>query len=467
MCNFANDMDNTNEIEMFSPEEMQSPFEAIKETDGEGREWWNSRKLARLMGYQKYWNFERLMDKVATFLQQEKGLDLKEHMVEIEEMAQLGSGTVRNVKSFKLSRTACIAISSNADQKKPAVKAAKEFFVSKVDSQELATSMEGNVLIYRSTTGKVNVTVVFNNGNLWLSQKRMSDLYAVDVSTINYHLKQINDTGELHLSDVIRKIQIPSEKWDEQGVLLYNLDAIIAVGYRVNSYEATQFRIWARGVLKEYIIKGFVMDDERLKGKDPFGADYFEELLDRIREIRTSERRYYQKITDIYAECSSDYDKDSEITRTFYKTVQNMMHYAVTHQTAAEIVYDRADAEKPHMGLMTWKNAPDGRVVKSDVTIAKNYLSEKEVDELNLLTTAFLEIAERRARRHVLTTMAEWKQVLEHYLKVSDADILPDAGSVTHEEAEAKALGEYEKFWRIQDQTFLSDFDKLIEDLSK
>ena len=460
-------MDNTNEIEMFSPEDMQSPFEAIKETDVEGREWWNSRKLARLMGYQKYWNFERLMDKVSSFLQQEKGLDLKEHMVEIEEMAQLGSGTVRNVKSFKLSRTACIAISSNADQKKPAVKAAKEFFMSKVDSQELATSMEGNVLIYRSTTGKVNVTVVFNNGNLWLSQKRMSDLYAVDVSTINYHLKQINDTGELHLSDVIRKIQIPSEKWDEQGVLLYNLDAIIAVGYRVNSYEATQFRIWARGVLKEYIIKGFVMDDERLKGKNPFGADYFEELLDRIREIRTSERRYYQKITDIYAECSSDYDKDSEITRTFYKTVQNMMHYAVTHQTAAEIVYDRADAEKPHMGLMTWKNAPDGRVVKSDVTIAKNYLSEKEVDELNLLTTAFLEIAERRARRHVLTTMAEWKQVLEHYLKVSDADILPDAGAVTHEEAEAKALGEYEKFWRIQDQTFLSDFDKLIEDLSK
>ena len=219
----------------------------------------------------------------------------------------------------------------------------------------------------------------------------------------------------MQLSEAIKNLLNPSDNCDEQGVLLYNLDAIIAVGYRVNSYEATQFRIWAREVLKEYIIKGFVLDDERLKGKNPFGADYFEELLDRIREIRTSERRYYQKITDIYAECSSDYDKDSEITRTFYKTVQNMMHYAVTHQTAAEIVYDRADAEKPHMGLMTWKNAPEGRVVKSDVTIAKNYLSEKEVDELNLLTTAFLEIAERRARRHVLTTMAEWKQVLEHY----------------------------------------------------
>ena len=453
------------EIELFSPEEMQSPFEAIKETDDNGREWWNSRKLARLMGYQKYWNFERLMDKVATFMQQEKGLDLKEHMVEIEEMAKLGAGTTRLVKSMKLSRTACLAIATNADQKKPLVKAAKEYFTEGMTSKELATSVEGNVLIYRSSTGKVNVSVMFSNENLWLSQRRMSELYNVDVSTINYHLKQLDESGEVHFSEVIRKIQIPSEKWDEQGVLMYNLDAIIAVGYRVNSYEATQFRIWAREVLKEFIIKGFVMDDERLKGKNPFGADYFDELLDRIREIRTSERRYYQKITDIYAECSSDYDPKSEITKTFYKTVQNMMHYAVTHQTAAEIVYDRADAEKPHMGLMTWKNAPDGRVVKSDVTIAKNYLSEKEVDELNLLTTAFLDMAEDRARRHIIMKMEDWKALLERYLQISDRDILPNAGSVSHEEAEAKALGEYEKFWRIQDQTFLSDFDKFLESI--
>ena len=345
-------MAHDNELEMFSPEEMQSPFESIKEVDGEGREWWNSRKLAKLMGYQKYWNFERLMDKVATFLQQEKGLDLKEHMVEIEEMAQLGSGTVRRVKSFKLSRAACMAISINADPKKPLVKAAKEFFMSKMDSKELAASVEGNVLIYRSTTGKVNVTVVFNNDNLWLSQKRMSDLYGVDVSTINYHLKQINDSGELQLSEAIGKIQIPSEKWDEQGVLLYNLDAIIAVGYRVNSYEATQFRIWAR-------------------------------------------------------------------------------------------------------------------VVKSDVTIAKNYLSDKEIESLNLLTTAFLDMAEDRARRHIIMKMTDWKTLLERYLQISDRDVLPDSGSISHEEAEAKALGEYEKFWRLQDKTFLSDFDKFIEGLEK
>ena len=453
------------EIELFSPEEMRSPFEVIKEIDDKGREWWNSRKLARLLGYQKYWNFERLMDKVCIFLQQEKGLDLKEHMVEIEEMAQLNNGGYRHVKSMKLSRTACMAIVLNADQKKPIVKAAKDYFMSCMGSSEFATSVEGNVLIYRSSTGKVNVNVLFSNETFWLSQKRMSELFNVTIPDITYHLKQINDSGEVQLSAAIKKFLIPSDNCDEQGVLMYNLDAIIAVGYRVNSYEATQFRIWAREVLKEYIIKGFVMDDERLKGKNPFGADYFEELLDRIREIRTSERRYYQKITDIYAECSSDYDPKSEITKAFYKTVQNMMHYAVTHQTAAEIIYDRADAEKPHMGLMTWKNAPDGRIIKSDVTIAKNYLSEQEVDELNLLTIAFLDIAERRARRHLITTMADWKRVLEQYLKVSDADILPDAGSVSHEEAEAKALGEYEKFWRIQDQTFLSDFDKFLESI--
>ena len=454
-----------NRTELFSAEEMLSPFEVIKETDGDGREWWNSRKLARLLGYQKYWNFERLMDKVAVFLQQDKGQDLKEHMVEIEEMAQLNNGGYRQVKSIKLSRTACVAITMNADQKKPVVKAAKDYFACKMDSKEVTTGFEGNVLIYRSSTGKVNVNVLFSQDTFWLSQKRMSALFNVALSTINYHLAQIDESGEVQLSTAIRKIRISSDNCDEQGVLLYNLDAIIAVGYRVNSYEATQFRIWARNVLKEYIIKGFVIDDERLKGKNPFGADYFEELLERIREIRTSERRYYQKITDIYAECSSDYDKDSEITRTFYKTVQNMMHYAVTHQTAAEIVYDRADAEKPHMGLTTWKNAPDGRVIKNDVTIAKNYLSEKEVDELNLLTTAFLDIAERRARRHVLTTMSEWKQVLEHYLKVSDADILPDAGTISHEEAASKAFGEYEKYRRIQDRTFLSDFDKFIESI--
>ncbi len=448
-------------------EELQSSFETIKETDSEGREWWNSRKLARLLGYQKYWNFERLINKVTPFLQKEKGLDLKEHIVEIEEMAQLHNSGYRKVTSVLLSRTACLAIVMNADQKKPLVKAAKDYFTDKMSSTDLATSIEGNVLMYKSSTGKVNVTVVFNNETFWLSQKRMAELFNVAISTINYHLSEIEKSGEVQLSESIRKIRIPSDNCDDQGVLMYNLDAIIAVGYRVNSYEATQFRRWATEVLKQYIIKGFVMDDERLKGKDVFGADYFEELLERIREIRTSERRYYQKITDIYAECSSDYDAQAETTRQFYKTVQNMMHYAVTHQTAAEIIYDRADAEKPNMGLMTWKNAPDGRISKSDVTVAKNYLSENEVTRLNLISTAFLDLAEDRAQRHILMKMTDWKKVLEGYLKISDYEILENAGSISHEEAEAKALGEYEKYRKIQDQTFLSDFDKFLESLKQ
>ena len=213
---------------LFDPEEMQSPFDAIKEVDGEGREWWNSRKLARLMGYMKYWNFERLMDKVAAFLQQEKGLDLKEHIVETEEMAQLNNGGWRQVKSVMLSRTACIAIATNADQKKPIVKAARDYFMSNMSSTELATSVEGNVLIYRSSTGKVNVNVLFSNETFWLSQKRMSELFNVTIPDIVYHLRQINDNGEVQLSAAIKKILIPSDNCDEQGVLMYNLDAIIA-----------------------------------------------------------------------------------------------------------------------------------------------------------------------------------------------------------------------------------------------
>lgn len=290
----------------------------------------------------------------------------------------------------------------------------------------------------------------------------MVELFGVTVPTINYHLDQIELSGEIHLSDSIRKIRIPSDKWSGE-VMMYNLDVVIAVGYRVNSYEATQFRIWSTQILKEYLTKGFVLDDERLKGKNVFGADYFDDLLDRIREIRLSERRYYQKITDIFSECSADYDKDSETTKSFFKIVQNMMHYAVTKQTAAEIIYKRADAERPHMGLTTWKNAPDGRVVKSDVTVAKNYLSEKEVDSLNRLSSAFIDIAEQRAEDHILMTMADWKDLLARYMELNNRGLLPDTGHVTHEQVEEKALTEYEKFRVIQDREIMSDFDRQLE----
>lgn len=441
--------------------ELQSPFEQLREVDGYGREWWNSRRLARVMGYGKYWNFERAIAKAQAWASQ-KGYHLGEHFVEITEMAELGSGAVREVTSIRLSRAACMAVVMNADQKKEMVKVARQYFSSTMTPDVAVRSMESSVLMYKGGRGKVQVQVIFDTNTFWLSQQRMAELFGVTVPTINYHLDQINQSGEILLSDAIRKIRIPSDKWSGE-VMMYNLDVVIAVGYRVNSYEATQFRIWATSVLKEYLTKGFVLDDERLKGKDVFGADYFDDLLDRIREIRLSERRYYQKITDIYSECSSDYDRDSEETRLFFKMVQNMMHYAVTKQTAAEIIYDRADAERPHMGLTTWKNAPDGRVVKSDVTVAKNYLSEKEVDSLNRLSNVFIDIAEQRAEDHILMTMADWSGLLQKYMDLNSRPMLPDAGRVTHEQAVEKALTEYDKFRVIQDREIMSDFDRQIE----
>lgn len=441
--------------------ELQSPFEQLREVDGDGREWWNSRRLARVMGYGKYWNFERVIAKAQAWTSR-KGYHLGEHFVEITEMVELGSGAVREVTSVRLSRAACTAVAMNADQKKEMVKVAQQYFSSTMTLDVAVRSMESSVLMYKGGRGKVQVQVIFDTNTFWLSQQRMAELFGVTVPTINYHLDQINQSGEILLSDAIRKIRIPSDKWSGK-VMMYNLDVVIAVGYRVNSYEATQFRIWATSVLKEYLTKGFVLDDERLKGKDVFGADYFDDLLDRIREIRISERRYYQKITDIYSECSSDYDKDSEETRTFFSTVQNIMHYAVTRQTAAEIIYDRADAERPHMGLTSWKNAPDGRVVKSDVTVAKNYLSEKEVDSLNRLSNAFIDIAEQRAEDHILMTMADWSGLLQKYMDLNNRPMLPCAGKVTHEQAVEKALNEYDKFRVIQDREMMSDFDRQIE----
>lgn len=440
--------------------ELQSPFDQLCEVDADGKEWWNSRKLARVMGYGKYWNFERVIAKAQAWISQ-KGYHLGDHFIEITEMAELGSGAVREVTSIRLSRAACIAVVMNADKRKDMVKIAQQYFSATLTPDVVARSMEASILMYKGRRGNVQVQVIFDTNTFWLSQQRMADLFGVTVPTINYHLNQIEESGEIHLSDAIRKIKKTSDKWSGE-VMMYNLDVVIAVGYRVNSYEATQFRIWATQILKEYLIKGFVLDDDRLKGKNIFGADYFDDLLDRIREIRISERRYYQKITDIYCECSSDYDKDSEETRLFFKTVQNMMHYAVTQQTAAEIIYDRAAAERPHMGLTSWKNAPDGRVVKSDVTVAKNYLSEKEVESLNRLSNAFIDIAEQRAEDHVLLTMADWASLLKRYMDLNNRPMLSDAERVTHNEAITKALTEYDKFRVIQDREIMSDFDQQL-----
>ena len=442
---------------------MQSDYERIRKADEHGKEYWSARELASTMGYSTWQKFNRVLNK-SLQVAQNKGMNIGNHFNQVVEMVRLGSGSFRKVENWHLSRMACLIIAENADSKKTQVQEARQYFKEQVPATELVEShVASKILLYKTSQGESRIEVVFNSETFWLSQKRMAELYGVDVSTVNYHLKEIFKSGELSAQAVIRKIPITAADGKNYDTMLYNLDAIIAVGYRVNSYQATQFRIWATAVLKELIIKGFVLDDERLKQGKHFGKDYFDDLLERIREIRTSERRYYQKITDVYAECSADYDAKSETTKLFFKMVQNMMHWAVTHQTAAEIIYNRADAEMPHMGLTTWKNAPDGRVQKSDTIVAKNYLSDKEVTSLNRLSNAFLDLAEDRADRQLIMTMADWKKELERFLGAYRYDIIPNAGTITAEEAKEKAYSEYDKFRLIQDREYLSDFDKEIK----
>ena len=441
---------------------LQPDFEQIKKRAENGKEFWSARDLSTALGYSTWQKFNRVLNK-ALQVAQNRGMEMGEHFNQVVEMVKLGSGTFREVDNFHLSRLACLIIAENADGKKPQVQAARIYFKEQTTAMELVENqMTSRILIYKTNQGETRVEVLFNGQTFWLSQKRMADLYNVDVSTVNYHLGNIFETGELKESAVIRKIPITAADGKDYDTMIYNLDAIIAVGYRVNSYKATQFRIWATEVLREFIIKGFVLDDERLKQGKHFGQDYFDDLLERIREIRTSERRYYQKITDVYAECSADYDPKSETTQLFFKMVQNMMHWAVTHQTAAEIIYNRADAEQPHMGLTTWKNAPDGRVQKSDTIVAKNYLSDKEVTALNRISNAFLDLAEDRANRQLITTMEDWKKQLERFLAMYDYEVLEGSGTVTAEEAKEKAYEEYDKFRLIQDREYLSDFDKEV-----
>lgn len=442
---------------------MQSDFEQIKTSTEKGKEYWSARELATALGYSTWQKFSRVLNKALT-VAQNRGMDMGEHFNQVVEMVKLGSGTFREVENFHLSRLACLIIAENADGKKPQVQMARIYFKEQASTLELVENqISSRVLIYKTNQGETRIDVLFNGNTFWLTQKRMADLYDVDVSTINYHLGNIFETGELKKEAVIRKIPITAADGKDYDTMMYNLDAIIAVGYRVNSYKATQFRIWATEVLREFIIKGFVLDDERLKQGKQFGQDYFDDLLERIREIRTSERRYYQKITDVYAECSADYDSKSETTQLFFKMVQNMMHWAVTHHTAAEIIYNRADAEQPHMGLTTWKNAPDGRVQKSDTIVAKNYLSDKEVTALNRISNAFLDLAEDRADRQLLTTMAEWKEQLERFLGTYNYEVLEGTGAISADEAKEKAYSEYDKFRLIQDREYLSDFDKEIK----
>jgi hypothetical protein len=309
----------------------------------------------------------------------------------------------------------------------------------------------------------VRIEVLYEGETFWLSQKKMAELFGIGVQTINHHLQEIYKSNELNEMATIRKTRIVQTEGSREvarEVDFYNLDAIIAVGYRVNSRESTQFRIWATQVLREYLIKGFVMDDERLKQGKRFGKDYFDELLERIRSIRASERRFYLKITDIYEQCSIDYNRNAEITQTFFKTVLNKLHWAITGKTAAELIAERAQADQPNMGLKTWKNAPQGRIQKADVSVAKNYLEEGEIKALERIVSMYLDYAENQADRQIPMSMADWVEKLDAFLKFNEYDVLKNAGKVSHEVARELAEQQYESFRIEQDRSFESDFER-------
>ena len=311
---------------------------------------------------------------------------------------------------------------------------------------------------------KNSVEVRYEDENIWITQKMLAVLYDVDVRTINYHIKKIFDDSELEEASVIRNFRITAADGKSYDTKHYNLQMIIAVGFKVNSERAVQFRKWINQIAKDYTIKGWVMDEERLKnGGSILTEDYFEEQLERIREIRASERKFYQKVTDIYA-TSIDYDRDAASTKRFYATVQNKMHFAVHGHTAAELIVERANAEKPHMGLTTWKDAPNGKIKKSDVTIAKNYLSEYELSQLNRMVTAYLDFAENMALRKIPLTMADWEKRLNGFIQMFEYGLLQDAGKVSAEIAKLHAETEFEKYRIVQDRLYKSDFDRFIED---
>jgi len=321
-------------------------------------------------------------------------------------------------------------------------------------------------LLYTTPNGKVKVEIFLRDESIWLTQDKIALLFGVQRPAITKHLKNIFESGELNEKSVSSILEHTADDGKTYDTKFYNLDAILSVGYRVNSAKATQFRIWATERLKEYIIKGFTMDDERLKNPNNiFGKDYFEEQLARIRDIRSSERRMYQKITDIYAQCSADYAPDSDITKKFFATVQNKLHFAMTGKTAAEIIHERADSTKAHMGLTVWKNSPKGKIRESDVVIAKNYLNETELDFLNRIVTMYLDFADMQAKRGIIMYMKDWVSKLDAFLKFNEQQILGNAGKISHEVAETLALSEFEKYHKEQDKSYVSDFDREVKKL--
>lgn len=325
---------------------------------------------------------------------------------------------------------------------------------------------EHEIVLYQIDKTNICVSVFFREETFWMTQKAMAELFDCSTDNISLHLKNIfreDELDEKSTTEFFSVVQKEGNRNVSRNVKCYNLDAIIAVGYRVNSKKATRFRQWATKTLKEYIIKGFVLNDDMLKNGKPFGKDYFDELLERIREIRASERRAYQKITDVFEQCSYDYDKNSETTKAFYAFVQNKLHFAITGKTAAELIYERADSKKPSMGLTTWKDAPDGKILKRDISIAKNYLNEKELTRLNRLVTMFIDYAELMAEDGVLMSMQDWVDQINQFLMNNRRKVLSGKGKISHEVALEKAEKEYEAFRIKQDQEYVSEFDREVE----
>jgi hypothetical protein len=334
-------------------------------------------------------------------------------------------------------------------------------------AHSMEMSSASQFLFYVSDNGVVKVQVALSDETVWASQKGMGEIFGVDIRTINEHIQNIFKSGELNELSVIRKIRITAADGKNYDTNFYNLDAIISVGYRVNSYQATQFRKWATTVLRSFLIKGFALDDDRLKqGNQLFGKDYFDELLERIREIRASERRFYQKITDIYAQCSIDYDKNSPIAQQFYAHVQDKLHFAIHGHTAAELINMRADSSKPNMGLYAYKNEKNrGKITKQDVTVGKNYLNEPELDALNRLVSMYLDFAENFARRQMAMKMEDWSEKLDGFLRFNAYEVLENFGHTRSDTAKQRALAEFEKYRVVQDQKFKSDFDNIVDEV--
>ena len=335
-----------------------------------------------------------------------------------------------------------------------------------INMDKLIRNSTAEFLIFTSQSGEDSIKVKVFEESVWLTQNMIAELFDTTKQNISLHLKNIFVNEELEEAVVVKNFLTTANDGKNYKTKYYNLDAIISVGYRVNSKKATQFRKWATAVLKEFAIKGFVLDKKRLENGSYLGQDYFEKLLEEIREIRLSERMFYQKLTDIYA-TSIDYDKHNATTKTFFAKVQNKLHFAIHGHTAAELIYRRADAHKDKMGLTTWDNAPEGKILKTDVTIAKNYLTKEELDGLGRIVNAFLDLAESRARRNIPMTMEDWAKRLDTFLEFDDRNILKDAGKITKKIADEKALSEFEKYRVVQDRLFMSDFDKLLLDIEE